>query len=231
MKSIGNDKIRSAVSRQEQTRLDGLTQKMYREISQRMENPALNWVVKDKITALYGPPMVTPELAIVTFQGGGGDRSTTQFTWPNRLLYIEDDCPFGRRLRKEFSSIGLYKVLEDSAVAIAACFPEAPAKEAGIWLRNSNPWLDWRQFSSSWVRRMIEAMQPRVVLVFGRKASQALDIDASWQDEQFDHRGWRTFGQMRFLGCSTIYCQHLSQGASKQGVGTSLSAVRRILQP
>ena len=211
--------------------LEAMAQEMYEEIAERVENPLLNWVVKDKITALYGPPKVNPELTIVTFQGGGGERSSTRFTWPDRLLYLSDNYRFGRRLRKEFRSNGLYEVLEKSTVAIATCFPEASAREAAKWLSNSYPWSDWRQFSTNWVWRLISAMQPSVVLVFGRKASQALDIDDKWRDVQIDDRGWRVFGRMEFLGCTTIYCQHLSQGASTQGVATSLREVRRSLEP
>ena len=73
------------------------------------------------------------------------------------------------------------------------------------------------------------AMRPRAVLVFGKKASQAMGLDDRWSDELLDSRGWRTFGRAELEGCPAVYCQQLSQGWERECMQTSLREVGRIV--
>ena len=113
-----------------------------------------------KITALFGPPLVRPDVFLVSFQGAGEDRSPSRPTWPERLLYLDDTYRFGKRLRKEFRDAGLCETREKRTVAMAAYFIEAEDSEADQ--------AAWQAFSTKWVMRMLRATRPRVVLVIGR---------------------------------------------------------------
>ena len=207
-----------------------LAHRMYEETFRRMEDARLRDVVEYRITAMYGPPMRNPELMLVSFQGGAGDASPSEAIWPDRLRYLDSEFDFGRALRSQFGEAGLDKTLEDRTVAMAACFPEAPAKESNRWMAKHGARADWREFSSTWVRRMVSAMRPRAVLLFGKKASEALGLEGHWRDEVFDARGWRAFGRAELNGCPAIYCQHLSQGWRRESVQASLRMVRRIIE-
>ena len=166
--------------------------------------------------------MVRPDLALISFQGGGGDRSPSAQSWPERLVYLDDDFDFGRALRSQFAAADLAETLEKRTVALAACFPEAPNTEANQWMSTSCARADWRVFSVAWVRRMLAAMSPQAILVFGVKASRAMEMEGEWRDEQRDARNWRAFGRAEVEGCPAIYCQHLSQGWKREHVQLSL---------
>lgn len=112
---------------------------------------------------------------------------------------------------------------------MAACFPKAPASESYRWMAKRGSRAEWREFSSNWVRRMVAAMRPRAVLLCGKKASKAVGLGDRWSDETFDSRRWREFGRAELEGCPAVYCQHLSQGWSRQSVQTSLREVGRII--
>ena len=204
-----------------------LAESMYRETFERLENPRWCEVVQ-KVTLLYGPPMVRPDVFLVSFQGGGGDTSPSRRTWPPRLLYLDDSHKFGQVLRKNFREAGLYEMLEKRTVAMASCFPEALRDEASKWTRKTGPRAEWRRFSSSWVRRMIDAMRPRAVVVFGQKASDALGLNNQWRDAKDQPRRGMVFGHAEVEGCPAVYCHHLSQGWKKEEVQACLAEVKRI---
>ena len=210
--------------------VERLARQMYAETFKRLEVPRLRHVVKHKITVMYGPPMERPDLALVTFQGGGGDRSPSAPSWPSRLVYLDDDFAFGRALRDQFHAAGLYENLEKRTVALAACFPEAPSGQAKLWTRKNGPTAEWREFSVAWVKRMLGAMRPRVVIVFGKNASQAMGLDGVWRDEECDTRGWPAFGRAEIENCPALYCQHLSQGWKRACVQRSLRAAGHLLR-
>ena len=209
--------------------VERLARQMYDETFERLDDPRLREVVRDKVTVMYGPPMVRPHLALVSFQGGGGDRKETARSWPERLLYLDDDFVFGRTLRGQCKLAGLGEVLEKRTVAMAACFPEAPIAEAGLWMAKSGARAVWRAFSVAWVRKMLAAMSPRAVVVFGTKASQAMELEGQWEDEQRDARGWRAFGRAEVEGCPAVYCQHLSQGWKREHVQMSLRSAQCLI--
>lgn len=76
---------------------------MYGETFERLDDPRLREVVRDKVTVMYGPPMVQPDLALVSFQRGAGDRTRSARSWPDRLLYLDGHFDFGRTLRRQCS--------------------------------------------------------------------------------------------------------------------------------
>lgn len=208
--------------------LEALARQMYEQTAELLGDPFCGPVATEKITALYGPPILRPNLALVSFQGGGGDPSSTLDSWPDRLLYLDDDYVFGRALRKHFREAGLYETLATSTVAMAACFPEAPASESQKWMARSGPRAKWREFSSAWVKRLVQAMQPHAVLVFGSKASTSLGMDDSWtRTEHAPGRGM-VFGVGHFEGAPAVFCHHLSQGAANTEVQRCLSTAKAL---
>ena len=217
--------------RAQQRELEYLAKQMYEEVFQRLEDPVLREVVRDRITVMFGPPMVRPDVAIVSFQGGAGDRSPSMRTWPPRLAYLDDEFNFGKVLRHQFRKAGLYETLEHRTVAMAACFPEAPSGEAALWARQTGPRAQWREFSSHWVRRMLRAMRPRVVLVLGKNASMSVDLEGRWRDEKRrDSDRHRVFGRAEIEGCPAIYCHHPSQGLSGPWAQECLADLGRVLR-
>ena len=201
---------------------------MYRQVFNRLEGCAGE--APRKITVLYGPPLVRPDVFVVSFQGGGEDTSPSRRTWPERLLYLDDPYRFGTALRKHFREAGLFETLEKRTVAMAACFPEAPASEAGRWMAKRGPKAEWREFSTKWVRRMLRAMRPRVVLVFGGKTSEALGLKEKWREAGWrDSDGHMVYGRAELEGCPAVYCHHLSQGYSTVEVQKCLAEVKRLV--
>ena len=138
---------------------------------------------------------------------------------------------FGRNLQQSFERAGLLNVLETGTVALAAVFPEAPAREAWKWSKaRKGPRAQWRRFSPEWVERLLRAMQPRAILVFGKKASESLGIDDEWLDsEHAGHRG-RVFARGHVFGSPAVYCHHLSQGWKTHEVARCLDGVKSILK-
>ncbi len=102
--------------------------------------------------------------------------------------------------------------LETSTVALPAVFPQAPSKEASRWMRKRGPHSEWRHHSVEWVKRLVDEMNPKVVIVFGDKTTKALGID--WQDAEYAYKRGQTFGVSTFQGAPAVYCHHLSQGYS-----------------
>ena len=71
-----------------QNQLRQLTQQAYDEAHALREQPGMGEVV-GRMTLLYGPPQLHPDLALVSFQGGAEDPSPSLRTWPPRLRYLE----------------------------------------------------------------------------------------------------------------------------------------------
>ena len=198
----------------EQRELEQLAQCMYDEAFSRLDGAA------SKITMLYGPPLVRPDVFLVSFQGGGEDRSPSCRTWPERLLYLDDNYSYGTRLGNEFRRAGLFETLEKRTVAMAACFPEAGESEADQ--------AEWRVFSTNWVKRMLRATRPRVVLVLGRNASEALGLEDAWCDvECGPGRMGRVYGRAEMEGSPAVYCHDLPR-ASTDDVQKCLIEVKRL---
>lgn len=218
----------SGVSVTEQDKVKRLAKCMYRETMRRLDDPGCGEFVR-KVTLLYGPPMVRPDVFLVSFQGGGEDQKPSRRTWPERLVYLDDRYKFGRTLRRNFDEAGLSEVLAKRTVAMAACFPEATSAEAGKWMVKRGPRAEWRTFSSNWVKRLIGAMRPRAVLLFGDKASRSLGLDHQWRDVQSRPRRGMVYARGEIDGFPAVYCHHLSQGWAKEEVQECLAEVKRLV--
>ena len=227
----------------EQEEVKRLARCMYRETMERLDDP--RWAeVAQKVTLLYGPPMVRPDVFLVSFQGGGEDQSPSRRTWPERLVYIDDHYKFGSALRRNFREAGLHvpqlershraggrlsETLAKRTVAMAACFPEATSAEANKWMCKRGARAEWRTFSSDWVKRLIGVMRPRTVLLFGDKASRSLGLHHQWRDVQSRPKRGMVYARGEIDGFPAVYCHHLSQGWAKAEVQECLAEVKRLV--
>jgi hypothetical protein len=192
-------------------------------------------VVTGGMTILYGPPIEHPDLFIVSFQGGGAS-PTVYDTWPDRLLYLDDEYKpgnsfkFGRNLCRYAREVGLYTTLETSTVAVPAVFPGEKASSARLWKARSGARSEWRDFSVRWVEKLIDAAKPKVVIVFGSNASWALGLDDAWQRVERNHaQGFMTQGRADYRGVPAVFSGHLSQGYVASEVMRSLASARAII--
>ena len=90
----------------DQDRLEKLVRQAYEEMFALRKLPGMGAVVKNKMTMLYGPPMMRPDLALVSFQGGSEDKSPQLTTWPEQLLYLNDPYRFGPESPTSFQGCG-----------------------------------------------------------------------------------------------------------------------------
>lgn len=206
---------------------ESVARQAYEKASGMMNNPSLRAVVRHGLSILYGPPMVQPDLALITFQGGGAD-STIQNSWPRRLLYLDDPYKFGTALRTYMSAVGLRKTLEERTVALPAIFPQAPTSEASKWLTKSGPRAEWREFSRYWIEKLVDVQRPKLIVVFGEKASKVLGI--AWSSVEREHaQGHMTFASSEWRGFPAIFCHHLSIGCPEQAALRCLSVARDVI--
>ena len=70
-------------------------------------------------------------------------------------------------------------------MAFPAMLPQAPDCEAGRWMRKTGSYPVWRDHAKFWVERLVKVIKPKVVIVFGVKASKVFDI--SWEDVEHNH--------------------------------------------
>ncbi len=207
-----------------QRKIEALLREAYSETHEVLNDPELGLVVKDGLLISYGPPIHQPDLLLVSFQGGGADR-VVQETWPRKLIYLDSSEDFGKALRTLSRDAGLLPSLQSSTMALPTVFPQA--RKAERWERGPGPYSVWRDHSVGWVQRLAKAIRPKVVIVFGVRASRVFDI--RWKKERRDRRNWPTFGVSTFQGAPAVYCQHLSQGYEKTAVLRSLKYAKRLL--
>ena len=193
--------------------IEELLREAYSETHKMLKDPELGSVVKDGLLISYGPPIPEPDLLFLTFQGGGED-SVVQKTWPKRLLYVDSPYRFGKALQGVCRDTGLFSSLQTSAMAFPAVFPQAQSKDANHWEKGPGTFSVWRNHSADWVERLVEAVNPKVVIVFGDRASRIFDI--RWEKTEHNHsQGHQTFGESTFKGAPAVFCHHLSQGYVK----------------
>ena len=207
-----------------QRKIEAFLREAYSETHEMLNDPELGSVVTDGLLISYGPPIHKPDLLLVSFQGGGADQ-VVQKTWPRKLLYLDSSEDFGRALRTLCRDAGLLPSLQSSTMALPTVFPQA--RKADRWEKGPAPYSVWREHSVCWVQRLAKAIRPKVVVVFGVRASRVFDI--RWKEERHDSRNWRTFGESTFEGAPTVYCQHLSQGYETSAVLRSLKYAKRLL--
>ncbi len=208
--------------------LERMLSQAYSETRSLLEDQTLGSVVKRGFIISYGPPILEPDLLLISFQGGRDTLREGQTTWPKRLLYLDSPYKFGRNLRNLCREAGLYSSLETSTMAFPAVFPQAPSSEAGKWKNNKEPYGKWRQHSTEWVRKLATEAKPKVVIVFGAGASGVLEI--AWKEKEYNHgQGWQTFGVSEFCGAPAVFCSHLSQGYSRSEVLKSLARAKTYI--
>ncbi len=193
--------------------IEELLNEAYSTTHDMLRNRELGSVVRHGLLISYGPPIAEPDLLLLTFQGGG-ECPVVQETWPQRLLYSNDPYRFGKTLQSLCHEAGLSESLHSSAMAFPAIFPQAPTHEADWWRKKPGPYLMWRRHSADWVTHLVDAINPKVVIVFGTKASEVLDI--RWPHlERIHKQGHPTFGVSEFRGSPAVFCHHLSQGCPR----------------
>ena len=187
----------------------------------------LRSVVQHGLLISYGPPIPEPDLLLLSFQGGGADQ-VVQKEWPKKLLYLDDPHKFGSTLRALCRDAGLSGSLESSAMAFPAVFPQAPTSEAGRWEKGPEPYSIWRHHSVDWIERLVKAIRPKVVIVFGDRASRVFDI--RWEKiERFHSQNHQTFGLSTFQGIPAVFCHHLSQGYVKSEALKCFRHAKRLI--
>ena len=149
-------------------------------------------------------------------------------SWPSRRLYLDDDYDFGTALRSLCYDAELAASLESSAMAFPAVFPQAPSSEARRWMNKKGPHSVWRRHSVDWVTRLVDAIQPKVVMVFGKYASDAFGI--RWENKECGPgRRGQIFGLSTFRGAPAVYCHHLSWGYAKPEASKCFEHAKRLI--
>ena len=207
--------------------IEGLLREAYSATHKMLNDPELGSVVKDGLLISYGPPIPEPDLLLLSFQGGGADQ-VVQKEWASRLLYLDSQENFGKNLRKLCRATGLYTSLETSTMAFPTVFPQAPSKEADCWEKGKGPYSVWRQHSVDWVKRLVEAINPKVVMVFGGRASRVFDI--RWDKiERLHAQNHQTFGESTFQDAPAVFCHRLSQGFVKAEAFKCFRYAKRLI--
>ena len=208
--------------------IEVLLREAYWETQDMLDNPNLRQVVRHGLIVSYGPPIAEPDLLFLSFQGAGNTFSGVQETWPEKLQYLDSKSRFGPTLRELCRHAELSGSLESSAMAFPAVFPQAPAKEARHWMKKTGPYSVWRDHSADWVNRLVKAIRPKVVIVFGDKTSRVFDI--GWKKVERNHRGGhQTFGVSTFQGAPAVFCHHLSQSYVEVEAQKCFAYARRLV--
>lgn len=205
-----------------------LENRLYEECRHMLEDESLSKVVKFGLNPLYGPLRKNPDLALISFQGGGADRHV-QTSAPSELLYLSDPYKFGTALRAHMASAKLSSILQNSTVAHAAVFPQAPTTEASKWVKPRDPDRKrWIEFSGSWNEVLLRAQSPRALVFFGEKASNAFGVQ--WKDVERNHgQGHMTFARARWNNIPAFFCHHLSIGCPATEAVRCFQRVREAL--
>ena len=207
--------------------IEGLLREAYSETHEMLKDPALGPIVQHGLLISYGPPIPNPDLLLLSFQGGGADQ-VVQKNWPKKLLYLNSPERFGKKLRELCCATGLYTSLETSTMAFPAVFPQAPESEASRWMNKTGPYPVWRLHSANWVERLVRAIEPKVVMVFGDKASRTFDI--RWKKMERVHaQNHQTFGVSTFQGAPVVFCHHLSRNCPESEALKSFRHAKRLI--
>ena len=192
-----------------------------------LKDPDLGSVVKHGLLISYGPPIPNPDLLLLSFQGGG-ENPEVQKTWPQKLLYVDSPYKFGAALRGMCRETGLFSSLQSSTMAFPTVFPQAPSKGATRWERGAGSYSVWRDYSVRTVGRLVKVVKPKVVLVFGDRATRVFDI--GWKESEYKHgQGHQTFGVSTFHGAPAVFCHHLSQGYVKSEALKCFRYAKRLI--
>ena len=191
-----------------------VAQAAYDACAEMMADPSLAGVINHGLSVCYGPVKWKPDLALITFQGGGADK-TVQKKPPREFLYAHDPYKFGTAVRRFSQEARMLDNIKTNSIAHPVVFPQGPTAEAGKWMARSGPRSSWREFSLDYLEKLLLAQAPKVVMVFGSKASELLEI--AWNRRAYNHpQGHMTFGLGEVLGRPAVYCHHLSIGCPSE---------------
>jgi hypothetical protein len=80
----------------------------------------------------------------------------------------------------------------------------------------------------NWTTRLVEAQRPKVVLVFGEKASAVLGIE--WREIERKHKqNHMTFARADWRGIPAVFCHHLSIGCPESEAIRCMGEVKRLI--
>ena len=216
--------------------LKEVEKQLYDEVKKYLKDRDLRSAVEYGLTPLYGPLMKNPDIALLTFQGGGANK-LIQEKAPHQMLYLNDNERFGNVLRKYMNECGLYEKFTKSTVAHAVIFPQAPVTMAQKWLSSKNePIKFWRDFSVKWTKKLILLQNPKIIIIFGQKTENLLDVKWNNNTLEFPHygEGEITISEKEnsdnFETFKVIYCHHLSQGYTSNGVRKCFNKVKEFLK-
>ncbi|MFZ4762962.1 MAG: hypothetical protein ACOYK8_09125 [Alphaproteobacteria bacterium] len=187
-------------------------------------------VVTHGLNILLGRPIAQAKLMIVSFQGTGDDLGLDEHTgkprrtWPEELLYMNEDYPCGDILFQKMQKFGLRDVLLDETVAAHVVFPQSPEAENRPWKGEyktdpDSPYAQWKNFSREKCRELILMVQPSALLVLGREAEKGLNIG-----KHDPH-----YGEFELEGIKGIYSHQLSKGWTHEGLDRCFSAVKGLI--
>ena len=95
-------------------------------------------------------------------------------------------------------------------------------------MAKAGPKARWREFSKSWTERLVEAQRPKVLLVFGEKASTVLGIE--WHDIERKHKqNHMTFARADWRGIPVVFCHHLSIGCPESEAIRCMGEVKLLI--
>ena len=107
------------------------------------------------------------------------------------------------------------------------CFLRHHPRKRYCWEKGKGPYSVWRQHSVDWVKRLVEAINPKVVMVFGGRASRVFDI--RWDKiERLHAQNHQTFGVSTFQGAPAVFCHHLSRSKDSEALKCFRYAKRLI---
>ncbi len=142
-----------------QIAIEATATEAYAETRKLLANIEMASVVKQGLNILYSPPMSSPDMAIITFQGGGEDNVISKVLAEEFLIHPDYFFKFGTMLRKYAALANLSSVLQTRTIAMVAIFPQSPSDTASTWMSSSGPKARWRRVRFYWVSRLQRVQQ------------------------------------------------------------------------
>jgi hypothetical protein len=208
------------------TNLEQICAEVYRQVYHLwlgLENVLPTW--DHKFSILYGPPVEQPPFFVIGFNPGGGGEQDTEETWDDDFWYATATRPLCLILQSIFKKAGHFEGFERSTGANLLFF-----RTPGIQRRvDGTGWLDvpgeLRNLLEAYCRtqldRMIDAMQPNVLVVMGWDAYRDLK-DMSAPEQVLEQNGQWLAVQTLSRGRPMIAIKHPSARARSRWTETQI---------